>query len=76
MCFLKTDRVGADLILWKTELHIFAPVKEKEFLLENFELNLGSKSLLPFSLIVHAFFYKNNFIRKTRLKFARKLRTS
>ena len=25
---------------------------------------------------LHAFFYKNNFIRTTRLKFAQKLRTS
>ena len=53
MCFLKTDRVGADLILLGTEFHIFALVKEKQFLLENSELNLGSKSLLPFSLIVY-----------------------
>ena len=31
--------------------------------------------VIQFSFLIHALFYKNNFIRTTRLKFAQKLRT-
>ena len=44
--FLKAESVGADLMLYGMEFHIFAPVKEKLFLLENSVLNLGRISLL------------------------------
>ena len=37
-------------MLYGMEFHIFAPVKEKLFLLENSLLNLGRISLLSFSL--------------------------
>ena len=39
--FLKAESVGADLMLYGMEFHIFAPVKENLFLLENSVLNLG-----------------------------------
>ena len=47
--FLKAERVAADLMLWD-KVPSFAPIKEKSFILENSVFNLGTISLLPFSL--------------------------
>ena len=52
--FLKAER-GADLMLYRIEFHIFAPIKEKLFLLENSVLHLGRISTLPFSLSSYSY---------------------
>ena len=46
-------------------------IRENKNKLEQFSHKLPKKELS-----IHAFFYKNNFIGTTRLKFAQKLRTN